>query len=439
MSRVRIVGGRIVDPASGVDRVADLVIEDGRVRGIASGSGAADGERVVDASGLVVAPGFVDLHCHLREPGEEHKETISSGTAAAVAGGFTTLCAMPNTRPTIDTASDVAHVLDVARREGQARVLPFGTVTKGQQGVELSEMADMASAGAVAFSDDGRQVATSRLMRHGLEYTLLVERPISDHCEDADLARGTVMNEGRVSAVLGLPGVPPEAEEIAVARDLALARLTGGWLHLAHVSTASAVRLLARAKDEGIRVTAEATPHHLLLTDDWLAGSHATPPYDARCRVNPPLRAEEDRDALQRALAEGVVDCVATDHAPHALVDKECELSAAAPGISGLETAFGLLMRLVHQGALSLPTLIARLTCDPARAFRLEAGIGTLRAGAAADLVLLDPDQAWTVRSAELRSRGKNTPLDGVTLRGRVMLTMVGGEEAYRVAEHARG
>jgi dihydroorotase len=437
MRRTRIVGGRVIDPARGVDQVLDVVVEGGRVVGMAQETGAAAGEVVIDARGLVVAPGFVDLHCHLREPGYEHKETIATGTAAALAGGFTTVCAMPNTLPTIDTASDVAYVQDVARRLGLARVQVIGTVTKGQQGQELSEMADMAQAGAVAFSDDGRQVATSRLMRHALEYSLLTGRPIVDHCEDADLAAGTVMNEGPVSARLGLPGVPAEAEEIAVARDLALARLTGGRLHVAHVSTRAAARLIERAKEEGIRVSAEVTPHHLLLTDDWLAGAHATPPYDARCRVNPPLRSAEDCEALQRALAAGVIDCIATDHAPHARVDKECELGAAAPGISGLETAFGLLMRLVHTGRIPLATLIARLTCDPARVFGLDAG--SLRPGTAADLVLLDPLAEWTVDAARFRSKGKNTPLDGERLRGRVVLTMVNGTVAHQLEAQVHG
>ncbi len=433
MSRVRFHGGRILDPARGVDRVADLVVDQGRVVGIAPSAGAADGEQVVDARGLLIAPGFVDLHCHLREPGYEYKETFASGIAAALAGGFTSLCAMPDTLPTVETASDVMHVLAASRRIETAKVYPLGSVTKGQAGQELSEMADMADAGAVAFSDDPRSIASSGLMRHALEYSLLTRRPIVACCEDRELARGAVMNEGRVSARLGLRGAPPAAEEIALARDLALARLTGGRLHVAHLSTAGSVRLLQSARDEGLHVTADVTPHHLTLTDDWLDGSQAMPPYDSRCRVDPPLRTADDCEALQEALAQGIIDCVATDHSPHARIDKECELAFAAPGISALETAFGMLMGLVHGGRLSLETLIARLTRDPARVFGLPAG--SLEPGAQADLVLLDPDLEWTVRGDAFRSKGRYTPLEGSRLRGRVVLTMVGGRIVHRLEQ----
>jgi dihydroorotase len=430
--RVRIVGGRVIDPGRGIDEVADIVVEDGRVVGIARTSGASDGEAVVDAGGLVVAPGFVDLHCHLREPGYEDKETIATGTRAAAAGGFTTVCCMPNTNPTLDTASDVEWVLGAARRQGIVRVRPIGTITKGQKGAELSEMADMAAAGAVAFSDDGQPVSSNRLMRNALAYSRVADRPIVDHCEDADLLDGGVMHEGRVASVLGLRGASAEAEEVAVARDLALARATGGRLHLAHLSTAAAVDLVREAKARGVRVTAEVTPHHLVLTDEWISGREGRIPYDTNCRVNPPLRTADDCAALLAGLLDGTIDAIATDHAPHTVVDKECEFDQAAPGISGLETAFGLLMRLVHRGDVDLTTLIRLLTDGPARAFDLEAG--SLRPGAPADLVILDPERKWTVDVRRFHSKGKNSPLHGERLRGLVRLTMVGGEAVHEVA-----
>ena len=430
--RLRLAGGRITDPSQNLDRVADLLIEDGRVVGVAA-EGSGDGERTIDVRGWVVAPGFVDLHCHLREPGQEDKETIATGTRAAAAGGFTTVCCMPNTNPTLDTASDIEWVLSAAGRSAAVRVYPIGTITKGQAGAELSEMADMAEAGAVAFSDDGQPVTSNRLMRNALAYSRVAERPIVDHCEDADLLDGGVMHEGRAASVLGLRGASAESEEVAVARDLALARSTAGRLHLAHLSTAAAVDLVRQAKARGVRVTAEVTPHHLLLTDDWIAGNGGgRPPYDTNCRVNPPLRGDADREALLAGLLDGTIDAIATDHAPHTVVDKDCEFDQAAPGISGLETAFGLLMRLVHAGQLDLPSLIRFLTAEPARVFGLDAG--SLRPGAAADVVVLDPSAEWTVDVQRFRSKGKNSPLHGERLRGLVCLTLVGGQVVHEGA-----
>jgi dihydroorotase len=419
---IRLVGGRIIDPASGRDEVGDVLIEDGRfVERVTR-----NGETVIDVSGFVVAPGFVDLHCHLREPGFEDAETIASGTRAAAAGGFTTVCALADTSPSIDTGSDVEALLTQALRDAVVRVLPLGTTTKQRDGRELSEMADMADAGAVAFSDDGRAIRSASLMRHALEYSLLVERPISSHAQDPDLADGGVMHEGPLATVLGLKGIPREAEEIAVARDLALARLTGGRLHLAHLSTAGAVDQIRRAKAAGVRVTAEVAPHNLVLSEVAVTER----PYDTNARTDPPLRSVEDARALLEGVRDGTIDCIVSDHSPRRWVDKACEFDQALPGISGLETAFGLLMRLVHNRTLSLTELIGALTQRAAQAWDLP--YGTLAPGAPADVVVLDPDQAWVVDPERFLSKGKNSPLGGQTLRGTVLLTVAQGNIAYR-------
>jgi dihydroorotase len=423
---IRLIGGRILDPGTGRDEVGDLLIDNG----VIVQDSAAEDETTLDVSGFVVAPGFVDLHCHLREPGFEDKETIATGTSAAAAGGFTTVCAVADTRPSIDTGSDVESVLTQARREAVVRVLPLGTTTKRREGQELSEMADMAAVGAVAFSDSARAIRSASLMRHALEYSLLVEKPIVSHAQDPDLANGGVMHEGAVATVLGLRGVPREAEEIAVARDLALARLTGGRLHLAHLSTAGAVEQVRRAKAEGVHVTAEVTPHHLVLTDAAVAGDGNGRAYDTNARTDPPLRTAGDTRALLEGLRDGTIDCIATDHSPQRWVDKACEFDQAEAGITGLETAFALLMRLVHAGALSLPELLAALAYRPARAWDLP--YGTLEPGALADVVVLDPDQAWVVDPERFLSKGKNSPLGGQTLRGTVLLTIANGQIAYR-------
>jgi dihydroorotase len=419
---IRLVGGRIIDPASGRDEIGDVLIDNDRLIAQA----APNGETVIDVSGYVVAPGFVDLHCHLREPGYEDTETIATGTRAAAAGGFTTVCALADTQPSIDTGSDVEAVLTQARRDAMVRVLPVGTTTKRRNGEELSEMADMAEVGAVAFSDDGRAVRSASLMRHALEYSLLVERPISSHAQDPDLVDGGVMHEGPLATVLGLKGIPREAEEIFVARDLALAGLTGGRLHLAHLSTASAVAQVRRAKAAGVRVTAEVAPHNLVLSDAAVTAR----PYDTNARTDPPLRSVEDAQALLAGLRDGTIDCIATDHSPRRWIDKACEFDQAKTGISGLETAFGLLMRLVHSRAMSLQELIGALTHRPAGAWGLP--YGTLQPGAAADVVVLDPDQAWVVDPERFLSKGKNTPLGGQTLRGTVLMTIANGSIVYR-------
>ncbi len=419
---IRLVGGRVIDPASGRDEVADVLIDQGQLIDRAH----SNGETVIDVSGYIVAPGFVDLHCHLREPGFEDAETIATGTHAAAAGGFTTVCALADTQPTTDTGSDVESLLTMARRDAVVRLLPVGTTTKRREGGELSEMADMAGAGAVAFSDDGRAIRSASLMRHALEYSLLVERPISSHAEDPDLVDGGVMHEGALATVLGLKGIPREAEEVAVARDLALARLTGGRLHLAHLSTAGAVQQVRQAKASGVRVTAEVAPHNLLLSDSALA----LKPYDSNARTDPPLRSEDDARALVEGLLDGTIDCIASDHSPRRWIDKACEFDQALPGMSSLETAFGLLMRLVHARDMTLPELIGALTYRPARAWDLP--YGTLSSGGGADVVVLDPDQAWVVDPERFFSKGKNSPLGGQTLRGTVLLTIAQGNIAYR-------
>lgn len=434
--RVLIRGGQVIDtavPASlATQQPRDVLIEGGVITSIVGGL-PDGGARVVDAGGLVVAPGFVDLHTHLRDPGLEYKEDIASGTRAAARGGFTTVCAMPNTEPPMDNRSIVEYVLREAAAHGHVRVLPIGAVSKGREGKELAELGDLADAGCVGFSDDGAPVWDSTLMRRALEYASTFGAPIIDHCEDRSLAKSGVMNESWVATRLGLQGAPAAAEEAAVTRDIALAEATGSALHIAHVSTRGAVEAIRRAKARGVLVTAEVTPHHLTLTDEIVAfgalgGDELV--YDTNAKVNPPLRGREDVAACVEALADGTIDCIATDHAPHAAIEKLCEFDEAAFGISGLETAFGLCTRLVHDGRIDLPTLIERLTAGPARALKLARhvpGIGTLAEGAPADIVLLDPNAEWTVEPERFASKGKNTPLAGVVLRGQVVTTIAAG------------
>ena len=427
--RLRIAGGRVVDSSQGLDDVVDVALVDGKVDGYIRPSDGGEFDRIVDASGCIVAPGFVDLHCHLREPGFEDKETVATGARAAVAGGFTTICCMPNTDPTIDTPNEVEFIRAAARKAGLARVLPFGTVTRGERGTQLSDMSEMAQAGAVGFSDDGKPVRDPKLMRYALANSLRHGRPVVDHCEDPEIADGGVMNEGVVSDRLGLKGQPAAAEEVMVARDIELARTTGGRFHVAHISTAGSAQLVAAAKREGLAVTAEVTPHHLTLTDEWVLGKHGCRPYDTRTKVNPPLRTEEDRQALVVALAEGIIDAIATDHAPHRSIDKDCTYDEAAFGISGFETALASLLQLVESGLLSIETLIRRLTIEPAKIFGLP--YGTLTPGATADIVVFDPTLTWTVDAGAFHSKGKNSPLDGQTMRGRVLATLVEGRVVY--------
>ncbi len=432
-----IRGGRVIDPANGLDAVADVLIADGRVAAAGSGAGK-DASQTIDATGLVVCPGFVDIHTHLREPGFEHKETIASGTLAAARGGFTTVSAMPNTEPASDTAAIIEFVLRTAQREGAVRVLPIGCVTKGRQGRELAELAELAAAGAVAFSDDGSPVTDAHLMRRALEYASMLGLPVIDHCEEPALSTDGVMHEGWVAVRLGLSGVPAAAEESMVARDIALAELTGAQVHIAHVSTAGSVELIRRARANGLPVTAEVTPHHLCLSHEAvLLGAGETPgglAYDTDAKVSPPLRTPEDAAACLAGLLDGAIDCIATDHAPHAVEDKLCEFDQAAMGISGLETALGLCLSLVHDGRVELPALIEKLTIAPVRALGLDRhveSIGTLSVGAPGDVTLIDPEAEWTVEPERFASKGRNTPLAGRTLRGRVMTTLYEGRVVF--------
>lgn len=449
-----IRGGRIVDPGRGIDRVADIMLADGVVKGIGPRMDPPEGFAVIDATGMVVCPGFIDLHCHLREPGFEYKETIATGTLAAARGGFTTVCAMPNTSPTMDTRATVDFVTRTAREQASVRVLPIGCVTKGSKGKELAEMGELAEAGVIGFSDDGHPVADSNIMRQALSYSSAHGLPIINHCEAPELFRGGVMNEGWVSNHTGLRGAPSSAEDVMVARDIALAEITGGRLHLAHVSTAGAVRAVRDAKERGLNVTCEVTPHHLTLTDRAVLGrcGDLAPgefdpltlqAYDTNAKVNPPLRSGVDADAMVEALADGVVDVVATDHAPHGPVEKLCTFDDAAFGISGLETALGSVMSLVHSGRIGLPALIEAMTAKPAKFLRdssatVDERLGTLQAGAPADVTIFDPEAEWVVDPSEFASMGRNTPLAGMTLRGRVAATIVSSELRYTHASLPR-
>jgi dihydroorotase len=435
MSRRTVLrGGRLVDPASGHDGVADVLLDGAVVAEVGPGLEAA-GAREVDCGGLVVCPGFVDLHVHLREPGREDAETIETGSRAAALGGYTAVCPMPNTDPVADNAGVVEMVAARGREVGLVDVFPVGAVTLGQRGAELAELGAMArsAAGVDCFSDDGHPIREARLLRLALEYARAFDAVVADHAEDASLTDGAQMHEGEVSAMLGLAGWPAAAEEMVVARDLLLAELTGGRLHLCHLSTGGAVELVRAAKARGVRVTAEAAPHHFTLTDD------AVRSYDPVFKVNPPLREKADVEAVRQGLADGTIDAVATDHAPHAREDKEVEWSAAPPGMLGLQTALGLaLAELVGPGYLELPTAIERLTAGPASCRRLPGHGGPVTPGAPANLAVLDPAVRWTVDRARLASRARNTPFHGRQLTGRVVHTLLRGAFTVRDGEAQR-
>ncbi|MFC1983697.1 dihydroorotase [Chloroflexota bacterium] len=424
-----LIHGHIIDPGQGIDEIGSVLITGGKIAWLGRGevTPPQPDYDILHTQGLIVCPGFVDLHCHLRQPGFEEKETIATGTQAAAKGGFTTICCMPNTDPPLDNQTAVDFVKTTAATEGAVRVLPVGCISKNRKGQELAPMDELASAGVVGYSDDGDPAANSRLMRQALEHSCELGLPVIDHCEDKALSEGGLINEGVISTKLGLRGIPTAAEEIIVARDLALAELTGGRLHIAHVSTAGSVDLIRHAKEKGIRVTAEVTPHHLTLTEEKVIG------YDTNAKVNPPLRTKQDIQALIQGLKENVIDVIATDHAPHTEADKRCQFDAAASGISGFETALGSLMSLVHDGQLSMVTLIARLTCEPAKIIGNKWGkLGTLTAGAPADITVFDPDLGWIVDTKTFTSKGKNTPLDGSRLKGKVMATISQGKLVYK-------
>jgi len=424
-----IQGGHIIDPGQWIDETGSLFITEGKIswRGRGEIIPPQPGYDIIHAHGLIVCPGFIDLHCHLREPGFEEKETIATGTRAAARGGFTTICCMPNTNPPLDNRDTIDYVKTKVATEGMVRVLPVGCISRGRKGEELTPMSELASAGVIAFSDDGNPVTNSDLMQQALEYSCALNLPIIDHCEDTALTEGKVMNQGVVSTRLGLPGMPAAAEETIVARDLALARLTGGRLHIAHVSTEGSVELIRRAKEEGIRVSAEVTPHHLTLTEERVTVD------DTYTKVNPPLRTRGDTQALIRGLRENVIDIIVTDHAPHTEAEKRCEFTLAPFGISGFETALGSLMGLVHGGQLNLATLISKLTCEPSLIIGDKYGkLGTLAVGAPADVTIIDPDLEWVVDPRVFASKGKNTPLAGSTLKGKVMVTISQGKLVYK-------
>jgi len=415
-----IRNGRVVDPAGGVDAVQDVWITEGRIHRVGRGLKAPAGTETIDATGKVVCPGFIDMHVHLREPGFEYKETIASGTRAAAAGGFTAVACMANTFPVNDNRAVTDYILARAKVEGVVRVYPIGAVTRNLEGQQLAELAEQAEAGCVAFSDDGQCVMNAELYRRAMEYALPFGTPIISHAEDCDLARGRAMHEGFVSTELGLSGQPSAAEEVMVARDIVLAELTGAHLHVAHISTAGAVRLVREAKARGVRVTTEVTPHHLVLTDEAVRG------YDPNTKMAPPLRTKRDVEACLEALADGTIDCVATDHAPHALSEKEDEFTEAANGVVGLETAVPLLLdRLVRPGVIDLPTLVTRLSTAPARLLNLPGG--SLASGAAADVTILDLERPWTIDPGTFRSRSRNTPFAGFTGTGAPWMTLVAG------------
>ena len=432
---ILLQGGRVVDPASGIDAILDVRIEKGLVAEVGPAL-QAGGAVVVDSTGLVVAPAFVDLHAHLREPGREDAETIESGSRAAALGGFSAVCAMANTNPVADSAAVVEQVFNTGRAVGLVDVYPVGAITAGLEGTQLAELGEMHESKARVgfFSDDGRCVHDSGLMRRALEYARAFDAIIANHAEDAGLAEGGAMNEGDVSGLLGIPGIPDEAEELVIARDLALTKLTGSRLHVLHVSTAGSVELIRAAKAKGIRVTAEVTPHHLSLTDTLVAS------FDPVYKVAPPLRTRADVDALRAALIDGTIDCVATDHAPHAREDKEKEFDKAPPGMLGLETALGVLVtELVAPGLLSLTDLVARMSVTPARIRGLDGHGGRITAGAPATIVAFDPEKRWVVDPARLASLSDNTPFAGRELRGKVVHTMLKGRFTVRDGEVANG
>ena len=424
--RTLIANGHLIDPATPENTGKSILIENGRVTAwLDHGEPVPEGCEVFDASGLLVAPGFIDLHVHLREPGQEHKETIATGAAAAVAGGFTSICPMPNTNPVNDNAAITRYMIEQAARAGLANLFPIGAITKSSDGAELAEMGEMKAAGAVAVSDDGRPVPSAGVMRRAMQYARDFDLPVIDHCEDKSLTAGGVMHEGRVSLLLGLKGMPALAEEVDVARDLLLAKETGAHIHVAHISTQGAVEMVRRAKNDHVNVTCEVAPHHFTLTDEAVEG------YDTNTKISPPLRSREHLEALLEGLKDGTIDAIASDHAPHHADEKALEYDRAPFGITGLETAVGLAFtELVHEGVIGLERLVELFTANPARIFRL-AERGTLRPGSIADITILDPTETWTFDLSASKSRSRNSPFDKREFTGRPVATMVAGIHVY--------
>jgi dihydroorotase len=415
-----IINGRVINPADDIDDKLDMLVADGRIAKVAKpGTIAQNGAQVIDASGMLVVPGLIDMHVHLREPGYEYKETIASGAAAAKAGGFTSVCCMPNTNPVNDNRSVTELILSRAGNAA-ARVYPIGAITKGSKGEELSEMGELHDAGCRAISDDGKPVMNGAIMRMALEYSRIFDLLVIAHCEDTVLSADGVMNEGAVSTELGLRGIPRAAEDVMTARDLALAELSGGRLHIAHVSTAGAVRMIRDAKARGVGVTAETCPHYFTLTDEAVRG------YNTFAKMNPPLRTADDVAAIKQGLKDGTIDVIATDHAPHAGDEKEGEFDRAAFGIVGLETALGLTLRLVDEGVLSLADAIKKLSSNPAAILKIDKG--SLSVGADADITIIDPGAEWVVASSQFKSKSRNTPFNGWKLKGKAIRTIVNGK-----------
>ncbi len=416
-------GARIIDPSQDMDTTGDLLVTDGRVTDIQSSIPAPDGALVLDLKGKWVVPGLVDMHVHLREPGEEYKETIASGSLAAVCGGFTSVACMPNTRPVNDSTSVTSFILEKAKQAALARVYPVAAITRGQQGTDLCEFSDLLSSGAVAFSDDGLPVRDAAVMRHALEYSRSFDALIISHSEELSLSEGGLMNEGRVSTLLGLKGIPCAAEEVAVFRDVALASLAGARLHVAHVSTRGSIEIIRAARARGVKVTAESAPHYFSLTEEAVMG------YNTNAKMNPPLRTEQDRVAVIDALKDGTLDAIASDHAPHSTLEKDCEFQLAANGIVGLETSLPLSLELVRQGHLTPMRLVELLSTSPANILGIKAG--SLRTGSEADICVIDPEISFELSADSLHSKGKNSPFLGKTLKGRAILTLVAGRPVF--------
>ncbi len=434
--RILIHGGRVIDPASGLNEPVNVLIEEGRIVDLTKAGGRKKTEeeaglQQIDATGKLILPGLIDLHTHLREPGFEYKETIRTATEAAAAGGFTTICAMPNSQPVNDNQSVTRFILNRAKLEGLVQVLPIGAITKGSQGEELAEIGELKEAGCVAITDDGNPVAKSSVMRLAMEYAKTFDLPVIDHCEDPLLSEGGVMNEGTVATELGLPSIPSSAEEVIVARNLILAEDIGARLHLAHISTAGSVRLIREARARGLKVTAETCPHYFSLTEEAVRG------YNTNAKMNPPLRTQKDLEAIRAGLSDGTIDIIATDHAPHAREEKEQEFSAAPFGVVGLETALSLTMMLVEDGVLTLEQAISKFTHQPAKLLGIEKG--QIKIGMDADLVIFDPEEWWLVDPAQFRSKGRNTPFAGWKLKGRVIMTLVKGAPVFTLTPTSTG